>query len=1113
MKTPQSEQTPPAAHPAHTTAAHGRNHRATQVRTRLRSAPTSPSLPAKLSRPQAGGLLPRTRIFRQLGADTTIRWTWIAAPAGSGKTSLASGWVEHSERQCLWYQLDAGDADPGTFFHYLTLAALDRACGQSVHLPPPLTPEFLPGLDLYTRRFFEKLFALYEEPFVFVLDNYHETPPQAPLTSIVLSALLESLPQHGKLLCLSRQSVPQTLIRHSSHPGFQELRAEDLSLTDDEAVQFSALVNPGAAADAIQCSRRVHGWVMGVKLLLRARPEELKQPGPGPTHTSKGLFDYFASEVFADIPGSLREFLLRASVLDEMNGPTVRELTEHEDAQLVLEQLYADRLFIERRMLRGRPSYQFHPLFRAYLRERLALCTSRVQISEIQARAVNSLVEGGQLELATALAVEGKVPGVLVRLIRAQAPQLVADGRLATLERWLLEIPERELQSDGWLMYWLGLASSVRDPALGRRWLERAYSQFSDTNDSAGSWLSVASIMHNHFLSWGTHPEELWKWVDTFESLRAAHGGSIPEPLEIQIMSLLAVMAGHCPEHPLSRHLARRARELALHLTDAEERRGIGAIAIGQLAWEGDEITAWSLIDELGAMQINPARVSLATLSFDSWQGILLWTASDHERAFAHLSAARERCCSAGLGIFEYEFLVHLILTALSAGDLPRADSLLQQAMRTAQPCHVHMRQVLRAVRAIYLALSGHTAAGAALAREVLGETGMVAAPSSAAFTRSFLTAALLEDGLHDEAEQSGLAMLELAAKLPSDRWLFEAQMLLAGVELERGAEAKAVERLREALSIARRRNFRGGVSLWQGERAARLLHLALRQEIEVAYVRALIRHRQLTTPAETDVRGIWPVRLRVAMLGQFSLWMEDQPQASRRTLARKPLEVLQALIGLAADDISLARLGATLWPELDGAAAHNACHVAIHRLRKSLADESLIRIDHGMVGLNWREVWADVQEFRRLAGRIRAVLSGGRPIVSELEPLAEQLLQGYPGHFLPGEERFWAVGVREQLRSRFIHLASELSGALERAGAAEAALALNRRGIELDPLTESFHRAIMRTLLTLGRGAEALEAFHRCRTTLLAGLRIEPSAETRALHNRVRELTIRMDW
>jgi LuxR family maltose regulon positive regulatory protein len=247
-------------------------------------------------------------------------------------------------------------------------------------------------------------------------------------------------------------------------------------------------------------------------------------------------------------------------------------------------------------------------------------------------------------------------------------------------------------------------------------------------------------------------------------------------------------------------------------------------------------------------------------------------------------------------------------------------------------------------------------------------------------------------------------------------------------------------------------------------------------------------------------------VRLRVRTLGQFGLWIDDQPVARTPQATRKPLEVFKALIGLGPTEVSLATLSAALWPELDGAAAHNACHVAIHRLRKILGDESAICVNHGIAGLNGAEAWIDLDVFRRLASRIRTALNA-RASRDELDPLVEQLLVAYPGHFLPEEERSWAIGVREQLRSRLVHLALDLSAALARSGAAEAAIALNRHCIELDPLTEGFHRGLILGLISMGRKAEALEVFKHCRTTLMAGLHVEPSPETYALHARIRQL------
>jgi ATP/maltotriose-dependent transcriptional regulator MalT len=44
---------------------------------------------------------------------------WIAGPAGCGKTTLVSSYLEARGIPCLWDQIDQGDADPATFFYYL----------------------------------------------------------------------------------------------------------------------------------------------------------------------------------------------------------------------------------------------------------------------------------------------------------------------------------------------------------------------------------------------------------------------------------------------------------------------------------------------------------------------------------------------------------------------------------------------------------------------------------------------------------------------------------------------------------------------------------------------------------------------------------------------------------------------------------------------------------------------------------------------------------------------------------------------------------------------------------------------------------------------------------
>jgi ATP/maltotriose-dependent transcriptional regulator MalT len=49
---------------------------------------------AKLARPSGSALIARERLFAALDSARSGRIVWIAAPGGSGKTSLVASWID-----------------------------------------------------------------------------------------------------------------------------------------------------------------------------------------------------------------------------------------------------------------------------------------------------------------------------------------------------------------------------------------------------------------------------------------------------------------------------------------------------------------------------------------------------------------------------------------------------------------------------------------------------------------------------------------------------------------------------------------------------------------------------------------------------------------------------------------------------------------------------------------------------------------------------------------------------------------------------------------------------------------------------------------------------------
>ena len=82
-----------------------------------------PLIRTKLHRPRvADYLVVRPRLLEHLHSRRRRRLTVVAAPAGYGKTTLVSSWLEESDWPCAWLSLDEYDDDLVTFLSYVVAA-------------------------------------------------------------------------------------------------------------------------------------------------------------------------------------------------------------------------------------------------------------------------------------------------------------------------------------------------------------------------------------------------------------------------------------------------------------------------------------------------------------------------------------------------------------------------------------------------------------------------------------------------------------------------------------------------------------------------------------------------------------------------------------------------------------------------------------------------------------------------------------------------------------------------------------------------------------------------------------------------------------------------------
>src|SRR5665647_1016962 len=170
----------------------------------------------KLHIPPAGNIIVhRSELYEKLNIGLSRKLILISAPAGFGKTTVVSDWINQNKIPAAWFSLDNGDNDPAVFLSYIIsgIQSIHKEFGQSAL--KLLNSPNSPSVESITSLLINEIINI-NQNILLVLDDFHLINSSEVLK--LVAYLLEHIPVNIHIVILTRSdpslSVPRLRSQH-----------------------------------------------------------------------------------------------------------------------------------------------------------------------------------------------------------------------------------------------------------------------------------------------------------------------------------------------------------------------------------------------------------------------------------------------------------------------------------------------------------------------------------------------------------------------------------------------------------------------------------------------------------------------------------------------------------------------------------------------------------------------------------------------------------------------------------------------------------------------------------------------------------------------------------
>ena len=981
-----------------------------------------------------------------------------------------------------WYTVDERDRDPYSFLRHVTGAIRYRFTQladpeeQAREQPPDvrhwrsIAGRFVDWVDEYVHSYF-----------VLVIDDLHSITPSSAVTDAI-DFLVQRLPENCRLI-ISTREIPQlgSLPKLISQRRVSGLGATELKFSPEEIQElFDQNFNIEISIDeAHRLEAESEGWITSILLTTHSLWKGLFREALVHKGSNALLYEYIASEVFAQQGSAVQSFLLATSICNEFDARIAEALTQSPESSMVLDEVESAGLFVSR-LGESEPWFRYHHLFRDFLREKLNREDPPGYL-RLNVRAADYFLSIGEPTQAIQHLIQASEYQRAMKLLEEQIEPLSHRGLWETIANWLEQVPFEQ--------------TSKRPRLLVA--MARAYQLSGNTDEAVRMLNSAIEVCRSQ----GEHS------------------------LEAKALMLRSTSLRFKGAYQMAIRDARDALALArdsgtpTDLADGHNQLGTAYARQGKFIRAEKEFrTAMRWCQQEGNLyQLSDIHKKLGSIYSDL---------GDSFKAATHLELARQ-----GWEKLDNQTELSVTLNNMSylyyqQGQYSVAEPLARQSIAIAETINsprdeAHGLMTLADIQRE----QGHHSASLDLCQRsldlakrfmetplvsygsaVLGETYRLIGDTDKA--RTLLREALAIAGDQSLDLESGLALTslgiiecdsrnfedsegylnkacDLLGRAGQKRALAKARIHLAQLSFLTKDFAAAVANMDEIADLCKEMGHHAFLSTEARSCYLLVQYAATRcknkdfwaqiaEQIASDPVAAGVVENEVHVTAGTAIRVTTP-RLEVYTLGTLRVLLDAKAILSTVWGSAKAREMFLFML-YRGQPLHKEKIVEALWPEITSSRANSNFHSTLYRMRSALYPNCVDR-DGELYQLNpsWT-YWLDGLVFSKLV--IEAERLPDRE--AQQEDLYAQAIELYQGPFLEDVESDWCSELRADFELKLIRATSALSQAHEARGEFSQSISLLERAIAQDDYQEEIHYKIIELYFKLGDRPAASRAYQR---------------------------------